>query len=196
MLVTTGPQKGQVVQWTDDVPLRLGRGADADFTLDDPKLDAHHAEIVQRGGQWFIRDLGSESGTFVNLVRIRDFVRLADSDQIILGDSVLAFCTAPAEQGGAPHAPAAHAGQAGDAADGDTWSAAMQQVQTGDEADDEREWDDASHSVTLCELPEEADDGDLDAWAAAMESALLAAGDDRVGTVDKPRRSPGRRRDP
>ncbi len=93
MLITRGPQKGRVVRWSSANDLRIGSGDDADVTLADPKADALHAQVVRKAGQWFIRDLDSRAGTFVNLMRVKGFVRISDGDQVIIGDSMLACCT-------------------------------------------------------------------------------------------------------
>ena len=45
--------------------LLIGR-ADADIRLDQPLVSREHAELLWRGDRHVLRDLGSESGTFVN----------------------------------------------------------------------------------------------------------------------------------
>lgn len=51
-------------QRVDTLPIRLGRGYDNDFILDDPHAAAHHAVVEQNeDGALTIRDLGSRNGT-------------------------------------------------------------------------------------------------------------------------------------
>jgi pSer/pThr/pTyr-binding forkhead associated (FHA) protein len=46
--------------------IRIGRDADNDIVLDDPRVSGHHARIIISGSQTLIQDLGSSNGTFVN----------------------------------------------------------------------------------------------------------------------------------
>lgn len=50
--------------------VRIGRGADNDVILQDPQVSRHHAELRREGGRWYIIDLNSTNGTFVNGQRI------------------------------------------------------------------------------------------------------------------------------
>ena len=53
------------------VPLRIGRtGSEAGVCIDDPSVSRSHAQIVRREGRYYITDLGSTNGTFVDGVRI------------------------------------------------------------------------------------------------------------------------------
>ncbi len=50
-----------------DGPLRIGREAgDGGLSLDDPRISRHHCELSRKNGAWWIRDLGSRNGTFVD----------------------------------------------------------------------------------------------------------------------------------
>jgi hypothetical protein len=80
----------------------IGRSHDSSDKLDiDLKKLAHghrvsrrHAEIVLRGGDYFIRDLGSLNGTYIagsgKLGRDQLF-KLKDRDQVVLGGAILQF---------------------------------------------------------------------------------------------------------
>ncbi len=46
--------------------IRIGRDADNDIVLDDPRVSGHHARIIISDTQTLIQDLGSSNGTFVN----------------------------------------------------------------------------------------------------------------------------------
>ena len=46
-------------------PLVIGRGADCDLRIDDARVGRRHVEIYPVGGQWWVRDLGSDDGTFL-----------------------------------------------------------------------------------------------------------------------------------
>ena len=69
---------------------------DVDLDSDDPeaKVSRRHARITRRGGQYFIEDLGSTNGTFINRGRRLlpgDRQPLNDGDEIIIGKTFLRF---------------------------------------------------------------------------------------------------------
>jgi FHA domain/zinc-ribbon domain len=69
---------------------------DVDLDADDPeaKVSRRHARITRRNGQYFIEDLGSTNGTFVNRGRRLlpgDRQPLNDGDEIIIGKTFLKF---------------------------------------------------------------------------------------------------------
>jgi hypothetical protein len=69
---------------------------DVDLDADDPeaKVSRRHARITRRGEQYFIEDLGSTNGTFINRGRRLlpgDRQPLNDGDEIIIGKTFLRF---------------------------------------------------------------------------------------------------------
>jgi pSer/pThr/pTyr-binding forkhead associated (FHA) protein len=44
----------------------VGRVEDNSFQIAEPSISSHHCEILQRGTEFVIKDLGSTNGTFVN----------------------------------------------------------------------------------------------------------------------------------
>jgi adenylate cyclase len=70
----------------------LGRTAANRIVLESPKVSRQHALIhLQNIGEFWLIDFGSSNGTFLNKRRIHHPVRLSDSDQITVGDSVFTF---------------------------------------------------------------------------------------------------------
>src|SRR5438876_6083539 len=70
----------------------IGRSPKNSIVLDSPKVSRRHAIInVQNGGEFWLIDLGSSNGTFVNKRRIHQPLRLSDYDQIVIGDSIFTF---------------------------------------------------------------------------------------------------------
>lgn len=61
----------------------LGRREGCDIKLSHPEVSSRHAEIYEKGGRWFVRDLGSVNGTFVNGVRV-DKCEIKEGDRIII----------------------------------------------------------------------------------------------------------------
>jgi hypothetical protein len=55
----------------DKDSLTLGRKADNDIVIDNPAISGHHCRISVQGGTYFVEDLASTNGTFVNEKRIK-----------------------------------------------------------------------------------------------------------------------------
>ncbi|MBI4165448.1 MAG: FHA domain-containing protein [Acidobacteria bacterium] len=82
--------------------IRIGRDPSNDFAIDHPVVSKNHAEIVKQGGKYFVVDLGSTNGTFVNGIKIKRH-ELQELDRIVIGPSELHFSGASFS-----HAPDAH----------------------------------------------------------------------------------------
>jgi serine phosphatase RsbU (regulator of sigma subunit)/pSer/pThr/pTyr-binding forkhead associated (FHA) protein len=78
----------------------IGRGRESDVFLPDYRLSRRHAEIEQRGDSYFLIDLGSTNGTFLNGQRVIGERRLRDGDLIALGESRLIFSSGVPEDVG------------------------------------------------------------------------------------------------
>jgi len=70
----------------------IGRGEHNDIVLDDEAVSVQHAVVLYEEGDFYIQDLGSVSGTFVNEEEITK-CKLSDGDQVRLGEEVLIFKT-------------------------------------------------------------------------------------------------------
>lgn len=71
--------------------LTMGRGEQNDLVLPDPFSSSEHAEIFFRNGQYWIRDLGSRNGTYLNGVRLTRPTVLADGDSLRVGSVTFRF---------------------------------------------------------------------------------------------------------
>ena len=61
-----------------------------DLVVDDPSISARHFQIEERGGQFFLRDLGSSNGTFLNEREVRS-APLQSGDRIQAGSTLFTF---------------------------------------------------------------------------------------------------------
>jgi sigma-B regulation protein RsbU (phosphoserine phosphatase) len=68
VFVQGSEQKNIVLNRT---PFTVGRKVDKDLVIADPRVSRDHAQIMQDGQEFFIEDLGSKHGTFVNGERIQ-----------------------------------------------------------------------------------------------------------------------------
>jgi pSer/pThr/pTyr-binding forkhead associated (FHA) protein len=81
-----GPDKGLEFQ-IDQPEVVLGRGEDCDVLLTDLQASRTHAKILQDGDDYFLCDLGSTNGTFLNGVKIRERL-LVNGDRIRIGNNI------------------------------------------------------------------------------------------------------------
>ena len=80
--------------------LTLGRAGDCDLHLNVPSVSSRHAMLLHSGEGWFLSDLGSSNGTFVNGQRIRQSTRLHAGDLIDLCGVQFHFLDGPASHTG------------------------------------------------------------------------------------------------
>jgi sigma-B regulation protein RsbU (phosphoserine phosphatase) len=67
-------------------PFTIGRRAEKNLVITDPMASRDHAEIVQMGGEYYLLDLGSKHGTYVNGTPVKRH-RLANNDRLQFGSS-------------------------------------------------------------------------------------------------------------
>jgi len=71
LVVVDGPSRGATASITTGLA-RVGAAPGNDLTIADPTVSRVHCEVVQRGDNLVLRDLGSTNGTWVEGVRLRD----------------------------------------------------------------------------------------------------------------------------
>lgn len=85
----------------------IGRGNDNNFVLSDRWISRNHAMLQQmETGEFYLIDLGSRNGTFVNGRRVSIPVTLKHGDRIAFGQKELMFCC-PASSSPRPLHPSA-----------------------------------------------------------------------------------------
>jgi hypothetical protein len=72
--------------------LVLGRGRGADIALKHPAVGAEHARLVREGDAYYLEDLQTRGGTWLNGAQVfRARVRLKENDRIQIADLVFTF---------------------------------------------------------------------------------------------------------
>ena len=67
----------------------VGRAEECEVVLADRAISRRHARLVRENGEWWLEDLGSRGGTWLNGREIAGRSRLAAGDRIGLGMSLL-----------------------------------------------------------------------------------------------------------
>lgn len=89
LTIESGPDAGHSHRASDHA-LRLGRSPDNDVILRDPATSGHHARLERRDDQFWIVDLGSTNGTFVNGEAIQE-KQLNHGDRVTIGQNAIHF---------------------------------------------------------------------------------------------------------
>lgn len=74
--------------YTTEFPIIIGRGADAQVKIHDPKVSRIHCGLSQVKQQIFLTDLESSNGTYLNGKPILQSV-VSEGDEIRVGSTVL-----------------------------------------------------------------------------------------------------------
>ena len=107
LVVEVGKAKGRALDVTAPRFL-IGRDEQCQLRPNSNEISRLHASIEQRGGRVFVRDLGSQAGTFLNGRALRDEeAEAADGDRLQI--EALRFTFAIAPQSASAPAPDSHA---------------------------------------------------------------------------------------
>lgn len=67
----------------------IGRDPQNDFEIDDETVSGRHARIFYKNNQWFIEDLQSTNGTFLNGEKIVTTTILVPQDAVKIGSKLI-----------------------------------------------------------------------------------------------------------
>src|SRR5262245_43547409 len=96
LIALEGPEPGREFPLKPG-PSLIGRQFDAVVFLEELAVSRQHAVVIWDGGGYFVEDLGSSNGTFVNGQRVAGRHPLTESDRLQIGPYVLTLrCDEPA----------------------------------------------------------------------------------------------------
>jgi hypothetical protein len=67
----------------------VGRAPECELLLDDTYVSQQHARIFGKNGSWYVEDLGSTNGTYVNEQKLAAPAMVQPGDRIRVGTTVL-----------------------------------------------------------------------------------------------------------
>ncbi|MBT8224950.1 MAG: FHA domain-containing protein [Dactylosporangium sp.] len=69
LIVTAGSLAGTRIT-LGEIPITIGRAEDSTLVITDDYASARHARLVSRSGQWYLEDLGSTNGTYLDRAKV------------------------------------------------------------------------------------------------------------------------------
>lgn len=97
LYVERGPGAGQLIEVKQGT-IVVGRASVSDLRLQHPSISRRHAQVKRQGEEFFVKDLGSQNGTFVNKQRIATEVAVKPGDTIAMGNALVRL-RGPLEKG-------------------------------------------------------------------------------------------------
>lgn len=91
LIVTSSPSLASELTFKLEAGMTLGRSRSSGIPLADQFASHMHARVFPNGHFFFIEDLGSTNGTFVNGRRIEAQTQLKVHDEIRLGETVFRY---------------------------------------------------------------------------------------------------------
>ena len=88
LVVTAGPLSGTRITLGEQAIL-IGRADDSTLVLTDDFASSRHARLTNRGGQWYVEDLGSTNGTYLDQQRVQGPLLVGSGQPIRIGQTVL-----------------------------------------------------------------------------------------------------------
>ena len=69
--------------------MTVGRAPECELRIDDAYASQQHARLFAKNGSWFVEDLGSTNGTFVNDQKLAAPAMLQPGDKVRVGQTVM-----------------------------------------------------------------------------------------------------------
>jgi phosphoserine phosphatase RsbU/P len=98
LVTVKGPNPGQAFSLHGETT-SIGRQPDVDIYLESLAVSRQHARILRQNGGFFIEDLGSSNGTYLNGEKIQQRRPLGEEDMVQIGPYLLALRPDPSASG-------------------------------------------------------------------------------------------------
>jgi pSer/pThr/pTyr-binding forkhead associated (FHA) protein len=87
-LATQGALTGTRIS-LDSRPILIGRADDSTLVLDDDYASTRHARIAPQGDDWYVEDLGSTNGTYLDRAKVSGPTRVPLGVPVRIGKTVI-----------------------------------------------------------------------------------------------------------
>jgi pSer/pThr/pTyr-binding forkhead associated (FHA) protein len=88
LVVTEGALAGTRIQLGAQ-PVLIGRADDSTLVLTDDYSSTRHARLSPRGSEWYVEDLGSTNGTYLDRAKVTTAVRVPMGTPVRVGKTVI-----------------------------------------------------------------------------------------------------------
>lgn len=88
LIVTEGALAGTRIQLGSQAVL-IGRADDSTLVLTDDYASTRHARLSPRGSEWYVEDLGSTNGTYLDRAKVTTAVRVPMGTPVRIGKTVI-----------------------------------------------------------------------------------------------------------
>jgi len=88
LVVTHGALANTRITLTDQ-PVLIGRAHDSTLVLADEYASDRHARLFRRGDDWYVEDLGSTNGTYLDRSKVTTAVRIPLGTPVRIGKTVI-----------------------------------------------------------------------------------------------------------
>ena len=88
LVVTDGALAGTRITLGNQ-PVMIGRADDSTLVLTDDYASTRHARLSPRGSDWYVEDLGSTNGTYLDRAKVTAAVRVPVGTPVRIGKTVI-----------------------------------------------------------------------------------------------------------
>ena len=88
LVITEGALAGTTLPLSDQT-VTIGRADSSTLVLTDDFVSNHHARLMRREGTWYLEDLGSTNGTYLDRQKVSDPTPLPTGVPVRIGKTVL-----------------------------------------------------------------------------------------------------------
>lgn len=87
-IIMEGDPENEKISFSQN-EISIGREPSCDIHLPDPVISVKHARLIYRNMHWWIEDLMSTNGTYLNDERVESPTILINGDELRIGKSIL-----------------------------------------------------------------------------------------------------------